>query len=126
MNTEPAKVLLIGALIICVSFLDAHPQTMDIEKAGVVVARTLAGHVDLALTKVPAKGITVDLCTPHWQAVTASIQTDENGHFSFGRRNRGKLFYLRFSAPGVNTYKMRVRIDSRGPHELKIHLAVAT
>src|SRR5712691_1510781 len=119
------KLLLLYALVFLFASAAGRGQTTDIEQKGVVVSRALAGHVDFQPTKLPAKGVTVELCSPDWQTVLASTKTDENGYFSMEKPKLGKLFYLRLSASGVNPYKLRVRVKKHGPHELTIHLSVA-
>lgn len=105
----PAYVLIFG---VC-GFAGAL-QTTEIEQAGVVNVKALEGHVDFASTGLAAKGVLVELCKPNWKAVIASTRTDERGYFSFKTPKSAGISHLRLSAPGVNTYKMRVRIKPHG------------
>jgi hypothetical protein len=89
------------------------------------VSRALAGHV-LVWGTEPVSGVTVELCSADWKTVFKSTKTDEKGHFSLKPSSRGKLFYIRVSAPGMNMYELRVRIDKHATQELTIHLSVAT
>jgi len=89
------------------------------------VSRALAGHV-LVWGTEPASGVTVEVCSSDWKTVITSTKTDEKGHFSLERPATGKLFYIRVSAPGMNIYELRVRIDKHATQELTIHLSVAT
>ena len=92
----------------------------------VSVSRALAGHVLVSGTDEPASGVTVELRSPDWQTVLASTKTDEQGHFLLEQPKTGKLFYIRVSAPGMNIYELRVRIDKHAAQELTIRLSVAT
>jgi hypothetical protein len=86
----------------------------------------LAGHVLVRGTDEPAGDVTVELCSSDWKTVITSTKTDEKGHFSLERPATGKLFYIRVSAPGMDIYELRVRIDKHATQELTIHLSVAT
>jgi hypothetical protein len=88
--------------------------------------RALAGHVLVWGTDEPASGVTIEVCSADWKTVFTSTKTDEKGHFSLEPPARGKLFYIRVSAPGMNIYELRVRIDKHATQELTIHLSIAT
>jgi len=90
------------------------------------VSRALAGQVLVRGTDEPASGVTVELCSSDWKTVFKSTKTNENGHFSLEPLTTGKLFYIRVSAPGMDIYELRVRIDKHATEELTIHLSVAT
>ena len=91
------------------------------------VSRALAGHVLVWGTDEPASGVTVELCSPDWKRVLASTKTDGKGYFSLGKRPKGRLFYIRVSAPGMNIHELRVRLNKRAAQdELAVHLSVAT
>jgi hypothetical protein len=75
---------------------------------------------------VPANDVTVELCNSDWKSVLDSTKTNEKGYFSLERPATGKLFYIRFSAPGMNIYQLRVRIEKHAAPELTIHLSNAT
>jgi hypothetical protein len=92
----------------------------------VSVSRALAGHVAVLGTEEPASGVTVELCSPDWKKIIAATKTDDEGHFSFEKPANTRLFYLRVSAPGMDIYQLRVRIEKHAAEELKIHLSVAT
>jgi hypothetical protein len=114
-----------GLFLFCVSAA-AYAQTAVFVQEKVAISRSLAGHVEIGITKVPAEDITVELCSSDWKTVLTSTKTDANGHFSLEKPKTGELFYLRLSAPGVNPYQLRVRLKKHGPQELKIHLSNAT
>jgi hypothetical protein len=101
-------------------------QTVVIMQDWVAISSALAGHADIGLPRVPATGVTVELCSSDWRTVLASTKTDQNGYFSLKQPPAGKLFYIRLSAPGVNPYQLRVRIKKHGVKGLDIHLNVAT
>jgi hypothetical protein len=103
-----------------------HAQNTVIVQKWVSVSRALAGHADFGMSKVPADGITVELCSPDWHSVLASTKTDRNGYFSLDKPKSGELFYVRLSAPGVNPYQLRVRLDKSTGKELAIHLSIDT
>ena len=75
------------------------------------ISRALAGHVLVRGTDEPASGVTVELCSPDWKTVLKSTKTDQKGQFSLEPPGRRKLFYIRLSAPGMDIYQLRVRID---------------
>jgi len=77
-------------------------------------------------TDEPVNGVTVELCSPGWKKVITSTKTDDRGHFSLKQVANSKLSYLRVSAPGMNIYQLRVRINKHAGQELIIHLSVAT
>jgi hypothetical protein len=102
-----------------------HAQTTVFIQEKVAVSRALAGYADIGITKTPAEGITVALCSSDWSRVLASTQTDARGYFSLETPKTGDLFYLRLSAPGVNPYQVRVRIKKNARSELRVHLSNA-
>ncbi len=101
-------------------------STERVMQKKISVSRALAGHVLVRGTDEPANGVTVELCSSDWKTVITSTKTDEKGHFSLERPATGKLFYIRVSAPGMDIYELRVRIDKHATQELTIHLSVAT
>lgn len=100
--------------------------TIRIVQQEISVSRALTDHVLVKGTDAPAGGVTVELCSSGWKAVLASTKTDEKGHFSLEKPASGKLFYLRVSAPGMDIYELRVRIDKHAADDLTIRLSVAT
>lgn len=126
MTMRIPKLLLFFGFAIVFGALAGRAQTTVIVQEGVSVSRALAGHADIGITKVPADGITVELCSPDWQTALASTKTDKNGYFTLEKPKSGDLFYVRLSAPGVNPYLLRVRIKKHGAKELLIHLSNAT
>jgi hypothetical protein len=102
-----------------------HP-TILVEQKEVSVVRSPAGHVVVLGTDAPASGVAVDLCSSDWKTVLASTKTDEKGYFSLGRQTSGRLLYVRLSSPGMDIYRLRVRIDKHAAHDLTIRLNVAT
>jgi hypothetical protein len=113
------------ALVIFLAVGTGYPTTRVVQEK-VSVSRALAGHVLVRGTDEPARGVTVELCSPDWQTVLASRKTDEQGHFSLEQPATGKLFYIRVSAPGMDIYELRVRINRHATQELTIHLSIAT
>jgi hypothetical protein len=65
---------------------------MTVVKKQISVSRTLAGHAEVGGTKVPANGVTVELCSSNWKTVLDSTKTDEKGYFSLEKSATGKLF----------------------------------
>jgi 5-hydroxyisourate hydrolase-like protein (transthyretin family) len=122
MTAKVAKLLLVGLVL---SATCAYATELVFQK-WVSVSRSLAGQVVVAGTNEPARGVTVELCRPGWKEVVASTKTDDKGRFSLEPVAKSKVFYLRVSAPGMNIYQLRVRIDKQVGQELKIHLSVAT
>jgi hypothetical protein len=103
----------------------ALAQTQLVVQEDVIVSRSLSGHVNIGLEKVAGKGVTVELCSPDWKTVLASAKSDDAGYFSL-EKPPGKLFNLRFSAPGVNPLQVKVRLSKHATHDLSIHLSIAT
>jgi hypothetical protein len=122
MKTAYKFVLLAAVLLFAVGTVRA---TELVTQKEISVSRALAGHV-LVWGTEPASGVTVEVCSSDWKTVITSTKTDEKGHFSLERPATGKLFYIRVSAPGMNIYELRVRIDKHATQELTIHLSVAT
>ena len=102
-----------------------HAQTTVFIQEKVSVSRALAGYADIGITKTPAEGITVALCSSDWSTVLASTQTDARGYFVLETPKAGDLFYLRLSAPCVNPYQLRVKVKKNARSELRIHLSNA-
>ena len=100
-------------------------STMRVVQKKISVSRALAGRVLVLGTDEPASGVTFELCNADWKDVLASTKTDDNGHFS-EQPATGKLFYIRVSAPGMDIYELRVRINKHATQELTIHLSIAT
>jgi hypothetical protein len=119
------KRLLTSGIILFLSVGTGH-STMTVVQKQMSVSRTLAGHVEIGETNVPAIGVTVELCSSNWKTVLASTKTDEKGYFLLEKAAPRKLFYIRLSAPGLNIYQLRVRIEKRAAPELTIHLSNAT
>jgi hypothetical protein len=106
--------------------VQAGHASMDVVQKEISVSRALAGRILVQRTDAPANGATVELCSPDWKTVLTSTKADEMGYFSLERPAKGKVFYIRVSAPGMDIYELRVRINKRATEELRIHLSVAT
>jgi hypothetical protein len=122
MIARMAKLLLVGLVF---SATCAHATELVVQKK-ISVSHSLAGQVVAFGTEEPLSGVTVELCSPDWKDVIASAKTDNTGHFSLEPIMKSKLFYVRVSAPNMNIYQLRVRIDKRAEQGLNIHLSVAT
>ena len=122
MIARMAKLLLAGVVF---SVTCAHATEL-VEQKWVSISRSLAGQVVVSGTEEPMSGVTVELCDPGWKDVIATVKTDSKGRFSLEPVTKSKLFYLRVSAPGMNIYRLRVRIDKHKAQELNIHISVAT
>lgn len=120
-----AKVASLLALVIIFWAACASAAQLVVQKE-VSVSRALAGLVSVQGTDEAASGVTVELCSSGWKRVIASTKTDAKGHFSLDESGKAGLFYLRFSAPGMDIYQLRVRIDRHAARDLKVHLSVAT
>jgi hypothetical protein len=122
MTTRVAKLLLIGLTL---STPCVH-ATQSVRQEAVSVSRSLAGQVVVLGTEEPATGVTVALCSPGWKRFITSTTTDQKGQFLLEPVTKAKLYFLRVSAPGMDIYQLRVRIDKHVGQELNIHLSVAT
>ena len=120
----PKRLLTLG-LVLFLS-VGAGYSTMTVVQTQISVSRMLAGHAEVGGKNVPANGVTVELCSSDWNTVLASTKTDEKGYFSLEKPPTGKLFYIRLSAPGLDIYQLRVRIEKHATPELTIHLSNAT
>lgn len=124
-NSMKSSKLFVGLVILVLWVAGStQAQTQLVVQEGVIVSRSLSGHVNIGLEKVVGKGVTVELCSPDWKTVLASTKTDDNGHFSL-EKPPGKLFHLRFSSPGVNPLQVKIRL-SKYAADLSIHLSIAT
>jgi hypothetical protein len=121
---NPRLCLLLG-LVLLLAVVTGQ-STILIEQKQISVSRALAGHAVVETTSAPATGVTVELCSSDWKSVLGSTKTDENGYFSLEKPMTGKLSYIRFSAPGMNIYQLRVRIERHAAPELTVHLSNAT
>jgi len=124
MKTQKLLILIFVLSHLAASSAQAQGAVL-IQKEGVVVSRSLSGHVDIGLENALGNGVTVELCSPDWKTVLASTKTDDKGYFSL-KKPRGKLFYMRLSSYGVDPYQLRVRVSKLARHNLLIHLTVAT
>lgn len=122
MITRATKLPLAGLVFLVTC---AHATEL-VEQKWVSVSRSLAGQVVVFGTEEPISGVTVELRSPGWKDVIATAKTDSKGRFSLEPVAKSKLFYLRVSAPGMDIYQLRVRIDKHTGQELNIHLSVAT
>jgi len=120
-----SKQLVLLVLVLFLAGQTGYATTLVVQKK-ISVSRALAGRVLFGPMDEPADGVTVELRSSDWKNVLASTKTDAGGRFSFEPPKRGKLFYIRVSAPGMNIYELRVRIDKHAAQELTIHLSVAT
>lgn len=101
-------------------------STMRVVQKEVTVSRALAGRIYVKGTSMPARDVTVELCTAGWKTVLATTRTDAQGYFVLKVSNSKKLFYVRLSAPGMDIYELRVRIDKNVSQDLTLYLSVAT
>ena len=90
------------------------------------LSQTLSGHVVVGIGKVPVEGVTVELHGTDWKTVLASTKTDKNGYFFLAKPKQGESFYLQFSEPRLNSYRLPVRIKKHAPKELFIEMINAT
>jgi hypothetical protein len=125
MITKISQRLLLLGLLFVFAVSTGH-ATMKVVQKRISSSRTLAGHVYVLGTDEPANGVTVALYTPDWKTVLASTKTDDKGYFSLEKTATEKLFYVRVSAPGMDIYELRVRIEKHAAPELTIRLSVAT
>jgi hypothetical protein len=125
MTMKTPKRLLTLGLVLFLAVGTGH-STMTVAQKQISVSRALAGRALIGGTNVPANGVTVELCSSNWKTVLASTKTDDRGSFSLEKPANGKLFYIRLSAPGLDIYQLRVRIEKHAAPELTIHLSNAT
>jgi 5-hydroxyisourate hydrolase-like protein (transthyretin family) len=117
--------LALVALVLFLAVGTGSSTTLVLQKK-VSVSGALAGRVLVRGTDEPANGVTVEICSSDWKTVLSSTETDKDGHFSLRPPATGRLFYVRVSAPGMDIYQLRVRIDKHATQELTIRLSVAT
>lgn len=124
-TTRIPKQLVLLAVVLFLAGQSGYATTLVVQKK-ISVSRALAGRVLFGQMDEPADGVTVELRSSDWKNVLASTKTDAGGRFSFETPKRGKLFYIRLSAPGMNIYELRVRIKRHAKQKLTIRLSVAT
>ncbi len=124
MTIKILKQLVLLALVLFSVGRSGYATTLVVQKE-ISVSRALTGRVLVAGTDEPANGVTVELRSSDWKNVLASTKTDAKGHFSLEPPKRGKLFYIRVSAPDMNIYELRVRIKKQAAQELTVRLSVA-
>jgi len=125
MTMRILKQIVFLALVLSLAGQTGHATTLVVQKK-ISESRALAGQVLVRGTDEPIDGATVELRSSDWKNVLASTKADAKGHFSLEPPKRGKLFYIRVSAPGMDIYELRVRINKHSAQELTIHLSVAT
>ena len=104
--------LVIVVLILLFAEGTGYSTTLVLQKE-VSVVRALAGHVLVRGTDEPLSGVTVELRSPDWQTVLASTKTDERGHFLLDQPKPGRPFYIRLSAPGMESTNFESKSRSR-------------
>lgn len=119
------KQLVLLALVFFLAVRTGYATELVVQKE-ISVSRALSGHVLVGGTDEPASGVSVELCSSKWKTVLTFTKTDEKGHFLVEQPATGKLFCIRVSAPGMNIYELRVRINKHATRELTIHLSIAT
>ena len=125
MITKMIQRLLLLALVFIFA-MSTGSATMKVVQKNISFSRRLAGHVHVLGTDESVNGATVDLYTSDWKTVVVSTKTDDKGYFSLDKIAREQLFYIRVSAPGMDVYDLRVRIEKQAAQELTIRLSVAT
>lgn len=90
-----------------------------------IAAQILAGIVRVGTGGEGAKGVKVERCTRNWKRVESSTTTDENGRFELPLVKKG-TYYLRFSAPGLTTTLIKVKIRKSAPKEVLVMIPFAT
>jgi hypothetical protein len=96
-----------------------------VQQAKVSVSKALEGKVSVGPEKYPVAGATVVLLKSDWQAVLANTHSDAKGLFHFLNPPRQKLYYLQLSAPGIDPYRLRVRIEKGSSRQLDINMVIA-
>ncbi|MFZ0662747.1 MAG: hypothetical protein WAM66_08650 [Acidobacteriaceae bacterium] len=119
-----SSIALLG-IVLLVAVGVGHSTRRVVQKE-ISVSRALAGHVYVRGTNAPATRVKVDLCNSDWKTVIASTTTDKKGYFSLKKPTTGELFYIRMSAPGMDIYQFRVRINQQAAQELVVFISVAT
>lgn len=99
-----------------------HTEEMQ---ESVVVSRSLSGHVRIGLENIKGNMVVVEVWDRDWKHVVTSTKTDENGYFALPKI-RGRIFNLRFALPGVTPLRLQVRVQKSAPHDLDVHLDLAT
>jgi hypothetical protein len=118
------KLLLLVVLLSSLAAQSGRAQRqVQIER--IFVSASLSGHIYMVLSRVPADGVTVELCSSAWQAVIASTKTDASGYFALAKPP-GSLFYMRVSSYGLQTLRIRVRIKKHATKDLTLEVENAT
>jgi Carboxypeptidase regulatory-like domain len=120
------RLLFLFSIVLLLVVQPVYAQNELIIQKKISVSSELAGHVDIQMTGARAIGVKVELYSSDWKTVLASTTTDGNGRFSLAKTPGNKLFYVQVSSPGMNPYRLRVRIRKNAVHDLTIHLSVAS
>lgn len=120
------KIPLLAALFLFSTQSAANAQATIFVQERILSARSLEGYAYIGIDGLPAEGITVTVCSPDWIEPMETVRTGPSGYFRFETGHKDGLYYLKLSAPGVNTYQLRVRLNHRKKSLIKIALSNAT
>lgn len=105
--------------------LPAFFEVQEEEAVEQVHAKKLNGSVHMAMAGSPLALVLIEECDSTFSKVLASARTDHYGNFELKPGRRGKIHYLRLSAPGFATREYEVILSPDAPDLLKLELRLA-
>jgi|GEM_PF-2396672 len=108
-----------------VPLLPAFFEVQEEEGVEQVHAKKLNGSVHMAMAGSPLALVLIEECDSTFGKVLASTRTDHYGNFELKPGRRGKVHYLRLSAPGFATREYEVILAPDAPELLKLELYFA-
>lgn len=108
-----------------VRLLPAFFEVQEEEAVEQVSAKKLSGSVHMAIAGSPLALVLIEECDSTFTKVLASTRTDHYGNFELKPGRRGKVHYLRLSAPGFATREYEVTLAPEAPDLLKLELRLA-
>ncbi len=105
--------------------LPAFFEVQEEEGVEQVHAKKLDGSVHMAIAGSPLALVLIEECDSTFSKVLASTRTDHYGNFALKPGRRGKVHYLRLSAPGFATREYEVILAPDAADLLKLELRLA-
>lgn len=105
--------------------LPALFEVQEEEAVEKVSAKKLNGSVHMAIAGSPLALVLIEECDSTFSKVLSSTRTDHYGNFVLKPGRRGKIHYLRLSAPGFDTREYEVILAPDAPDLLKLELRLA-
>jgi Carboxypeptidase regulatory-like domain len=116
-------------LVACIALfcfpMRIEAQYQRIELADVQLAKSLGATVQDS-TGAPVPKAAVQEFSADWKTVLRSSSTDTHGRFSFAPAPDRTIYFIQISAPGFNSLRFRLQVDTKRGASLKLKLPAAT